>query len=292
MHVAGDGVRREALLERWGGDGEIEATAAMADVEEDTAPAGLEGLRQHFAAGDDGIGLARIGVGVGDDVARAERFEDFAERNRRIADVAHDACPRAGDLRGADGAAKRLHPVGPDDVFRHAHFHAQAHVAVLRHGLGAGVQHVVDVHHLADLDGIAGETDGGDVDEPEQPRARLADDVMAEAGKAGIAGVAGVDAGRGGGEAHHLVGRKADAGDLVVIVAVQIDQPGRDDGAPGVEDLDGARRRDALGDRRDLPVLDGYVAVRVQLLRRIDDGAARHEQVELQVGIAAVEEEG
>jgi hypothetical protein len=146
-----------AVGDRHFGHGVVEAAAAVTDIEDDAALLGRGRRGQQPAVlhdvGEGAGDIRQAGIGVGQDIPRAQQVEDFRhQRDRRdAADVAHH--PGAAARLGGrlDRPLERLGAVVGDDVLRHPHLDADRDVGVLCDRLSAGVDHgevdVVELRH-------------------------------------------------------------------------------------------------------------------------------------------------
>ena len=135
VEVGADRVRPEAVGQRGLRGPPGEAPGAVADVEADAAGACLAGGgHDPPAVGED---PARIpaGVGMGDDVVRAQAVERLLDVERRAADVDHDR--QARRPAGLERPVQARQPVRAGEHLRHAHLEPHDDVGVgPRHGRG------------------------------------------------------------------------------------------------------------------------------------------------------------
>jgi hypothetical protein len=286
VDIGRNDVRRATLCDRRLRDGEIEAAAAVPDIENDTALLGGERGRQQAPILDDvGEGAADIGgagIGVGEDVAGPQGVEDLRHQLARLdaADMAHDLGAGASFFACGYRPLEWLEAVLGDDVFGHAHLDAQHHVGVLGNRLGGRVDlRKVDIVELGDRE--RRQSHIGDVHEGVKAGARLRDDVAAEGRKVVGAGIAGRHAGCSALMRHQLVRRDADRGAIGIDMAVEVDQPRRHQLAAGIEDAQRAGCGNVGLHRLDDAVADAEIAPTAQRLARIEHIAAFDYQVEL-----------
>ncbi len=123
------------------------------------------------------------------------------------------------------------------------------------------------------------EPDRRDVEQRVDSRGRPVDDVLAETGERTGAARAAIEDRRDAGLEPDDIRIDAERNTVLVDVRMQVDQPGRDQLAPGVEHLAGLVWRDVRVDARDASVGDGDVAFRREVLRRIDDVAAGNQEI-------------
>ena len=109
--------------------------------------------------------------------------------------------------------------------------------------------------------------------------ARL-DHVLAEAGEIARAGAAGIDRRGDAAGAAELLGIDAERGAAPIDVGVQIDQAGRDDITRHVAHVGRRIGLEFASDRGHLAAGKGDIRYGVELLGRIDDPAAAHDQIE------------
>ena len=247
MDVGGDRVRRAAAGDRDFRHGEIEAAAAMADVEDHAALLGGERRRQQLAVLHD----------VGEDARHVRRSRNrqwvstSPGRSRsRICDISSlvstpPICTiiLAGQPHISQAwmpRFERLEAVLEDDVLRHPHLDADQEIRIFgqRHGAGFDLR-VVDVVELGDRE--RRQSVIGDMDEGVDPRPRLRHDVAAQRREIVDAGIARRDHRGGALELHQLVGGNADRRAVGIDVAMQVDQAGRHQLAGGVDGLQRAR---------------------------------------------------
>ena len=120
-----------------------------------------------------------------------------------------------------------------------------------------------------------------------QARARLGDDVPAEHGEVVGPGITRGDHRGGALERHQLVGRDANGRPVGKHVRMQVDQPGHDELAVGIQHAAGPRHGNVRIDCLDEAEADPHVAPGAQVLARVEHLAALDHQVELVGGPVA-----
>ena len=267
---------------------EVEAAAAVADIEDHAALLGRERRGQQppvlHDVGEGAGDIGRAGIGMGEDIARPQRVEDLRHQFARLhaADMAHDLAAGASPLARRDRPLQRFKTVLGDHVLGHAHFDAQHHVGVLGDRLRGGVDlREIDVVKLGDRE--RRQPHIGDVHKGVKTRARLRDDVAAECREIVGAGIAGRNAGCAALVRHKLVRRNTDRRAVGVDVAMQVDQSGRDQLAAGVEHPQRARGGNVGLDRLDQAIADADVAPAAQRLAGIEHIGGLDHEIELVV---------
>ena len=214
-------------------------------------------------------------------VARAEQIEDLRHQRAigHAADMAHHARRHARQLTGLDRALERLQAVAGDHVLAHADLHAQHHVGVLGHhaggGFGLGVVDVVELWHRK-----PGQTGQRHMDEGVLPGTGRGRDEAAPAGEVVGPGVTGRNHRGTALVGHQFVGRDAYRRSEGVGVAMQVDQPWRDQLAASIHHPMGSVGRDAGLNGLDQTVAHADVTLAGQALARVQHVGVAQQQVE------------
>ena len=163
-------------------------------------------------------------------VARAQAFQHFPARGRRMIDVRHQRQAQLlGDLQRH---VQRRDAGGAAGAAADAHLDADDQVRILARDAHALVQvEEQQVRRFADHHGAAeGEDAGkGDVEVGEDAHQRGLDHVLAKAGKVARAGGAGVDERGGAAPPRERLGLDANRRAAPVDVGVQVNHPGDDE---------------------------------------------------------------
>ena len=276
--VGADAVGQHALIQDFLSHVESKIHPAVGGIQPNAPVMGFFRLRNQLpVAVQHASGVA--GEVMSHDVAFVEDGQQFADHVgvvalQRVADVDHQ---RHSGFHGSPfGHPGHLHSHDLQGRRDHPGFNAGNHAIAALDGLDCLVQ--VDAFRAEDV-WVGGQAGSADVQEADDLSGGVGNDVGREPGKSVAPRASRIHHGGDSGTDAADVGIDPVVGDAGVDVGVQVDETGSDDLAVNFNDPFGFLRRDVHGNLGNLAVFYGNVGDAVEVLGRVDDSAAFHDQV-------------